>query len=538
MSPQRNACGCLATWLAAVTVCSVAWLAAALVGSAFAQTVRFSPGEDAPIALNSATNAYEEGASFDPLVCAEQPCIELLHNIFEPLVTTSTEQQIEPCLATEWERRDETTFRFELRRGVRFHNGERFDAEAVRFSLERASQAYGGTAWFPRLDTVTVVDPYTVDVKLAEPDSLFLYRLSNIGLIVAPLEFRRLGAREFGRHPAGTGAFKFAGWDPDKREVRLDRNENYWRESYPKIEHLVYAYMDQERALEALADGRLDLIRRLNPRRTTTFMRLGVGKVVKAWLPQLVLGVFNLLKPGTPLADEKVRQAINLAVNRDHLIRYGAIGNGRLFGGYTVPGDPNGAELPPVPFDPEQSRRLLDEAGVGSHLALSMIVAMQVPPQIEKIIAVSLGRIGISLNVKRVSSAEFLEQIYLPKFKGGGAPLFDVLLFSVPAGTMFHAAMIPMSLLYSGEPNESAVRDQKIDQLYLAGIHTYDQNKGRQIWRQLEQYVAANHLLFFGYQERAVFGANAQLRFTPRTLMTFWDAYYAPKVSEASGPSN
>ena len=129
-----------------------AWLCVAAAAPASSQTVRFSPGEDAPIALNSATNTYEEGASFDPLVCAEQPCIELLHNIFEPLVTTSPEHELEPCLAVKWERRDETTFRFELRRGVRFHNGERFDAEAVRFSLQRASQAYGGTAWFPRLE--------------------------------------------------------------------------------------------------------------------------------------------------------------------------------------------------------------------------------------------------------------------------------------------------------------------------------------------------------------------------------------------------
>jgi peptide/nickel transport system substrate-binding protein len=519
-------------------VSSAAWLTLAAAAPALCQTVRFSPGEDAPIALNSSTNTYEEGASFDPLVCAEQPCIELLHNIFEPLVTTSPDHEIEPCLAAKWERRDETTFRFELRRGVRFHNGERFDAGAVRFSLERASKAYGGTAWFPRLESVVVVDPYTVDVKLFEPDSLFLYRLSNIGLIAAPLEFRRVGAGEFGHHPVGTGAFKFVSWDAEKREVILDRNDDYWRTSYPKIERLVYAYMDQEHALEGLTNGHLDIIRRLNPRRTTRFMRLGVGKVVKAWLPQLVLGAFNLLKPRTPLLDEKVRQAINLAVNRDHLIRYGAIGNGRLFGGYTVPGDPNGADLSPIPFDPEQSQRLLDEAGLGGGFALSMIVATEVPPQIEKIIAVSLGRIGISVNVKRVSEAEFLEQLYLPKFKGGGAPSFDILLLSVPAGTIFHAAMIPMTLLYSREPNESLVRDQKIDELYLTGLHTYDQDKEHQIWRRLEEYVAANNLLFFGYQERAVFGANARLRFTPRTLMTFWDAYYEPKAQEAPGPSN
>ena len=68
---------------------SVVWLSVAAIEPAPARTIRFSPGQDAPIALNSATNSYEEGASFDPLVCAEQPCIELLHRIFEPLVTRS-----------------------------------------------------------------------------------------------------------------------------------------------------------------------------------------------------------------------------------------------------------------------------------------------------------------------------------------------------------------------------------------------------------------------------------------------------------------
>jgi peptide/nickel transport system substrate-binding protein len=530
--------GWMGSLIRRVAAATIALLGVGAADRAPGQTVRFSPGEDAPIALNSATGSYEEGASFDPLVCAEQPCIELLHNIFEPLVTTSPDHEIEPCLAVKWERRDDTTFRFELRRGVRFHNGERFDAESVRFSLERASKAYGGTAWFPRLESVAVVDPYTVDVKLSDPDSVFLYRLSNIGLITAPLEYRRVGAREFGRHPVGTGAFKFVSWDAQNREVILDRNQDYWRASYPKIERLVYAYMDQEHALDGLTNGRLDIIRRLNPRKTTQYMRLGVGKIVKAWLPQIVLGTFNLLKPATPLLDARVRQAINRAVNRAHLIRYGAIGNGRLFGGYTVPGDPNGADLPPIRFDPEEARRLLEQAGYGKGLSLSMMVATEVPPQIERIISVSLGDIGISVSVKRVTESEFLQQLYLPKFRGGGPPSFDILLLSVPAGTIFHAAMVPMTLLYSRLPNESAVRDRTMDELYLAGLHTYDVSKAREIWRRLEEYVATNNLLFFGYQERAVFGANARLRFTPRTLMTFWDAYYEPKAVEPPGPSN
>ena len=96
-------------------------LAAAL--PAAAERVRFSPGPDAPVAYDSTSGLYREGASFDPLYCAEEPCIELLHNIFEPLVATAADQTIEARLATAWERRGDRAWRFTLRRGVRFHNG-------------------------------------------------------------------------------------------------------------------------------------------------------------------------------------------------------------------------------------------------------------------------------------------------------------------------------------------------------------------------------------------------------------------------------
>jgi peptide/nickel transport system substrate-binding protein len=102
--------------------------------------VRFSPGTAAPTAYNAASARYEEGTSFDPFICAEQPCGELLHNIFEGLVSAPDSRSVQPELATRWERLDEVTFRFTLRRGVVFHNGEPFDAEAVRFSLMRASR--------------------------------------------------------------------------------------------------------------------------------------------------------------------------------------------------------------------------------------------------------------------------------------------------------------------------------------------------------------------------------------------------------------
>ena len=180
--------------------------------------------------------------------------------------------------------------------------------------------------------------------------------------------------------------------------------------------------MDGERALELLVDGKLDLIRRLNPRKTTTFMRTGAGKVVKAWLPQLVLGPFNLLKPQTPLKDLRVRRAINLAVNREHMIRYGAIGNGRSLAGYTVPEDPHHASLAPYPFDQTEARRLLDAAGYADGFTLKIMVDKQVPSQIENVIAVSLGKIGIGIELKRASESEFLKEHNVNVSAGTGEP--------------------------------------------------------------------------------------------------------------------
>lgn len=512
----------------ALTIISLttAFLVLGLVSLAMGQTIRFCPGEDALIAYNRATGLYEEGASFDPLFCAEEPCIELLHNIFEPLVSTSNTQDIEPKLATEWQRLDGVTFRFTLRRGVTFHNGERFDAEAVRFSLMRASQAYSVTAWFPEIVRVDIVNPFTVDVVLKEPDSLFLYRLANIGLILPPRHFQRVGAAEFAAHPVGTGAFQFVRWDGKRREVHLKANPRYWRKGYPKVKGVIYTYMDSERALELLIKRKLDLIRRLNPRKTTQFMQTRTGKIAKAWLPQLVVGPFNLLKSQTPLKDLRVRQAINLAINREHLLRYGTIGNGRLLGGYTVPEDPQQAELQPYPFDLPKAQQLLQESGHASGFSLSILVDKQVPPQIENIIAVSLRQIGITISVKRAAESEFLQELYLPKFGRFSPPSFDILLLSMPLGTIFHSAMVPMTLLYSKKPNESALRDLRLDQLYEKAIRTDSPAEASVLWKDLERYVYNNHLLFIGYQEKAVFGANKQLHFTPRTLMTFWDAYY------------
>ncbi|MDJ0896462.1 MAG: ABC transporter substrate-binding protein [Alphaproteobacteria bacterium] len=490
-------------------------------------SLRFSPGDTGPVAYDTASRAYREGASFDPLYCAEEPCIELLHNIFDPLVRVDATGRLEPWLAVDWDRVDARTYRFQLRENVTFHNGEPFDARSVKFSLERASRAYGGTAWFTPIESVDVRSQTEVVVRLREPDSVLLHRLPNIGLMLPPDYIAEVGERGFAANPVGTGAFKFRRWDAETREVFLDANPDYWRRGYPKVDEVVYAYMTPDEAFERLGRGEIDLARRINPRRAKSFLETGTGRVVKAWLPQIVIGAFNLLRPQTPLRDIRVRQAINFSVNRAHLVRYGALGNGRVLASYTLPDDPLRApDVEPYPYDPVQARRLLTEALGERTLSLTMMVDYQVPPQIENILSVSLRAIGVELDTKRVTESEFLAEVYLPKFGDRRPPRYDILLLSMPLGTIRHAANVPMTLLYSKKPNESALNDIVLDQLYESALRS--EGRGERAWSRLERYIHDKHYLFLGYQEKAVFGANKDLHFTPRTLMSLWDASFQP----------
>ena len=157
-----------------------------------------------------------------------------------------------------------------------------------------------------------------------------------------------------------------------------------------------------------------------------------------------------------------------------------------------------------------------------------MMVDLKVSPQIENIIAVSLRQIGIAVALQRLTIPELLKEVYLPKFtpSAPSPSAYDILWFSAPIGTIFHAGMVPMTLLYSKKPNQSVLRDPVLDQFYEEAIRTYDPAQASALWQKLEQYTYTNHLLLTGYQEIAVFGAHKHLHFTPRTLMTFWDAYY------------
>ena len=174
-----------------------------------------------------------EPRSLDPQVTTALNDFRILVNLFEGLVRYRPGTlEPAPALAESWEISDDgRVYTFQLKDGVRFHDGSRFDAEAVRFNFQRMldpKHPYHDTGPFPlafffeAVESIEVVGPLAVRFRLDKPFAPFLSNLAYpAGLIVSPAAVERWG-EEVGRHPSGTGPFRFVDWRPGER-VRLER---------------------------------------------------------------------------------------------------------------------------------------------------------------------------------------------------------------------------------------------------------------------------------------------------------------------------
>lgn len=207
----------------------------------------------------------------------------LLQQVYEGLVRFDADGRVQPALAVSWERRDALRMRFHLRAGVKFHDGEPFDAEAVRFTIARyldPKTGFPAPGFIGSLDKAEVIDTLTVDVVTKYPDGLLLNRLAGFILIVPPRYVRENGEEALARAPSGTGPFRFERWERGKG-IALARNADYWAAGLPRADRLEFKFIPLDRQLQALKSGEIDIATELPGTQTTEAMRTGYLRVVK-----------------------------------------------------------------------------------------------------------------------------------------------------------------------------------------------------------------------------------------------------------------
>lgn len=342
--------------------------------------------------------------------------------VYDTLLTSQADGSLEPELATEWEIADDgLTYTFELREGVTFHNGEPFTADDVVFTFTRLKEEgipYT-QARFASLQSVVAVDDDTVEFQLANRDGGFLSNLGDpFAVGSAVLNREAATSADPGLEVVGTGPYQVDEYLPDQ-ELTLERFGDYWREGAANKTLRIVYLPEQSAQTAALRGGQIDLMfPTAESNRALAEADVEIVEIVSGTVEQLEINVTK----NPALADERVRQAIALSIDRDAIVATALLGSGAPSAqlpsslGYSVPLD----DLPNSSRDVEEAKALLADAGYPDGLALSLDVyatASETLKRTTEVLEVQLEESGFDITINTLEFAAWLDKFNAGDFE-------------------------------------------------------------------------------------------------------------------------
>ena len=367
----------------------------------------------------------EPAPGLDPTTAAAAAIGEVVHyNILEGLTKINMDGSITPLLAESWSvDPDGKSYTFKLRKGVKFHDGEAFDASDVKFSFERA-KAEGSTnkakkAVFDNISRVEASDPHTVIVVLNQADGNFLFRMGeNTAVILDPKSAATTATK-----PVGTGPFKLENWAKGSA-ITLVKNDEYRSAAAVKMKKVTFRFINDPAAqVAALLAGDVDGMARFGSIQSLKQFQSDPRFTVVAGGTEgkTIVSINNKKKP---FDDVRVRRAIAAAIDRKAIIDGSQEGLAKPIGSHMVPSDAGYVDLTAVnPYNPEKAKALLKEAGVTTPLNVTLTLP---PPEYARkggeIVAAQLAKVGIIAKIENMEWAQWLAG----PFKGN----FDLTMIS------------------------------------------------------------------------------------------------------------
>lgn len=350
--------------------------------------------------------------NLDPILSTSGEDYPFVWAIYDTLITYNSDLEMQPGLAESWEFPDDKSLILHLKKGVKFHDGTDFDAEAVKFNIERANSEDSVIPDLRTVEEVEVIDSHTVKLHLSEPNAAILLALTERpGLIASPTAIEKYGD-DFQRNPVGTGPFKFVSHVPNG-EVVFEKNEDYWKEDEPYVDKLIFKVMQQETTrISALKSGEVDIIAGISP---FSFDSLESDANIKIMQPKSSHRskgiVFNASLP--PFDNKKFRQAVTHAIDREIIAQTLTNGQGepmyQIFPNDFWAADPDLK----IDYDPEKAKQLLAESGI-ENPSFTMLVSQQdiYEPMFSDIIKEQLFDVGIEVKTETLEGTAAYQKMW------------------------------------------------------------------------------------------------------------------------------
>jgi len=459
--------------------------------------------------------------------------------------------KLEPCLAESYEiSPDQLTYTFHLRHGVKWHDGEPFTAADVKYTYDRIQDPKVDAAemrvYFTNIKSCEVLDPYTVRFIAT---GRYFKTLEVLGtyIVVIPRHVLEKGEPDFnkhpfGRHPIGTGPYKFVRWDTGAQIV-VERNDDYWDATHPRYpKRIIYRVLEEPYvAAQLLKKGEIDVFDRVdaiqwehelkNSRSMEHLREIAYPFPSYSWMG------FNLRLP--MFSDVRVRHAIDLLIPRDKIISQVYLNQyANKTSGFDPPSVPSyNHDVPPTPYDPALALQLLNEAGWkndhgdgllykdGKPLRFTLSYGTGNPTgqKIAELSQESLRRAGIDMKLEQLEFAQLITR--LDDWKFDTCFLSWALDINQDPSQIWEGSQADIKK----SSNCIGYKSPAADKLMADARLEYDDTKRAAIYRQLHQIIHDDYPVCFLFNPHIILVASNRYQnvktFAPRPcfdISTWW----------------
>jgi len=434
-----------------------------------------------PIIKTELTMGYTtEPEGLDPHRTAAASTFTVTNNIYDTLVGVTSDWAITPRLAKEWViSEDGMNITFTLRDDVYFQNGRQMTAKDVEFSFNRLKDAESPKARdYANIVKIEVLDDYNIKFTTETLDVELLKSFAYPWAAVVPEE----AVETLKTNPVGTGAFTLKEWVP-QQHIILEKNDNYYGDK-AKLETVKLVLIpDATSMMASFQVGDIDIIP-LTGDQVTMIEGSADYQVISQ--PMNAVQIMSLNTNNEILANEKVRQAISMAINKDEVIEASMFGYGDKIGSHLPPTSPDYYDTNDIiEYNPEKAKELLKEAGYenGFDIKLSLPKNYQLHVDAGQVIADQLGKIGIKVNIELVEWGTWLSEVY-------GAKNFETTVVG-HTGRLDSYAFL--SRYKSDSDDYISLKTGEVDELLDKALKELDENKRKEIFKEI-QVILANKL--------------------------------------------